>query len=117
MSEELVQDVDDIRDLELSVVDEDVTKFQMDCLRHVAYEGNSKGLSIKESLEREYGHPVNHSRLYPNLDEIVDMGLVRKGKIDNRTNSYRLTEAGLEVVAQYAQLWIEARESRPNTLV
>ncbi|ELZ20434.1 PadR family transcriptional regulator [Natrinema limicola JCM 13563] len=34
------------------------------------------GLAIKRELEDYYGTEVNHGRLYPNLDELVDLGLV-----------------------------------------
>jgi DNA-binding PadR family transcriptional regulator len=32
--------------------------------------------------------------LYPNLDALVEAGFLEKGKLDDRTNEYRLTEAG-----------------------
>lgn len=83
----------------------ELTAFQRDCLRHVAKKRSSKGLDIKESLSDEYGAPVNHSRLYPNLDELVDIGLVRKGKIDNRTNSYKVTDEGQELVEYLSDTW------------
>ena len=37
---------------------------------------------------------INHGRLYPNLNELAEMGLVEKGSADDRTNSYGLTERG-----------------------
>jgi DNA-binding PadR family transcriptional regulator len=51
------------------------------------------GLRIKEALDQEYGD-INHGRLYPNLDALVDDGLLAKAKIDGRTNSYGLTLKG-----------------------
>ncbi|MFC6942694.1 PadR family transcriptional regulator [Salinirubellus sp. GCM10025818] len=52
------------------------------------------GLEIKEELETYYETEIHHSRLYPNLDTLVDKGLVEKGEIDRRTNSYTLTRRG-----------------------
>ena len=52
------------------------------------------GLAVKEELDRHYSGEINHGRLYPNLDELAEMGLVEKGSIDDRTNSYSLTERG-----------------------
>ena len=37
---------------------------------------------------------MNHGRLYPNLDELVEKGLVEKGQKDRRTNVYHLTQRG-----------------------
>jgi DNA-binding PadR family transcriptional regulator len=52
------------------------------------------GLAIKEELETYYETEIHHGRLYPNLDTLVDKGLVEKGEIDRRTNSYTLTRRG-----------------------
>ncbi|TKX82728.1 PadR family transcriptional regulator, partial [Halorubrum sp. SS5] len=56
------------------------------------------GLAIKRELEAYYGSEVNHGRLYPNLDDLVDDGLVEKSELDKRTNQYELTEEGHDVV-------------------
>jgi len=56
------------------------------------------GLAIKRQLEEYYGTEVNHGRLYPNLDSLVDMDLVEKSELDKRTNQYELTEDGHEAV-------------------
>ncbi|WP_280536764.1 PadR family transcriptional regulator [Halopenitus sp. POP-27] len=56
------------------------------------------GLAIKRKLEEYYGTEVNHGRLYPNLDELVDEGLIEKSELDKRTNQYELTETGRDVV-------------------
>ncbi|WP_254524051.1 PadR family transcriptional regulator [Natrinema caseinilyticum] len=56
------------------------------------------GLAIKRELEDYYGTEVNHGRLYPNLDELVNLGLVEKSELDKRTNQYSLTEDGYDAV-------------------
>ena len=56
----------------------------------------SHGLSIKNEIEASYEGEVNHGRLYPNLDQLVEMGLVEKGTLDKRTNSYTLTDRGYQ---------------------
>lgn len=76
----------------------DLTGFQRDCLVVIAGNESAKGLAIKDELDQYYGTDVNHGRLYPNLDELVDAGLVEKGQIDDRTNSYSLTNEGREVL-------------------
>ncbi|WP_049996331.1 PadR family transcriptional regulator [Halococcus sediminicola] len=76
---------------------DDLTAFQRDTLYVIASIENDSyphGLSIKELLEEQYSTKINHGRLYPNLDQLTEMGLVEKGMIDKRTNSYTLTERG-----------------------
>ena len=75
----------------------DLTAFQRNILVILAEEP-MYGLAVKRELEDYYGTEVNHGRLYPNLDELVDMGLIEKSELDKRTNQYELTEAGFETV-------------------
>lgn len=56
------------------------------------------GLAIKRELESYYGSEVNHGRLYPNLDDLVERGLVTKSQLDKRTNQYELTDEGYELL-------------------
>lgn len=72
----------------------DLTAFQRDCLYVIAGLGSPKGLAIKTELEGYYSSTINHGRLYPNLDALVEKGLVEKGSKDDRTNAYSLTERG-----------------------
>ena len=72
----------------------DLTGFQRDLLYVIADLGDPKGFAIKDKLEGYYGTEINHGRLYPNLDKLVDKGLVEKGQIDDQTNSYSLTGRG-----------------------
>ena len=76
---------------------DDLTAFQRDILYVIAGmedDSHPHGLSIKDELDQHYASAINHGRLYPNLDDLVDMGLVEKGTIDDRTNSYTLTQRG-----------------------
>jgi DNA-binding PadR family transcriptional regulator len=75
----------------------DLTAFQQNILVILSSEP-MYGLAIKRELEDYYGTEVNHGRLYPNLDDLVEMDLVNKGELDKRTNEYELTERGREVV-------------------
>ena len=78
-------------------VGRDLTAFQQNILVILAEEP-MYGLAIKRQLESYYGTEVNHGRLYPNLDDLVEMNLVEKSELDKRTNQYELTDAGLDVV-------------------
>lgn len=72
----------------------DLTGFQRDLLYVVGGLDEPKGLEIKEELEREYETEIHHGRLYPNLDTIVQKGLIDKGERDARTNFYKITKRG-----------------------
>ncbi|GAB7013825.1 PadR family transcriptional regulator [Halolamina salina] len=75
----------------------DLTAFQQNILVILSEEA-MYGLAIKRELEEFYGTEVNHGRLYPNLDDLVELGLVEKSELDKRTNQYALTEKGHEAV-------------------
>jgi PadR family transcriptional regulator, regulatory protein PadR len=72
----------------------DLTAFQRDLLYVVAGLDEPHGLAIKEELENYYEKEVHHGRLYPNLDTVVEKGLIDKGQLDRRTNVYSLTQRG-----------------------
>jgi len=66
-----------------------------------APEDRPYGLGIKRELEIMRDVEVNHGRLYPNLDDLVDAGLMSKGERDKRTNTYHVTEAGVDAFFEY----------------
>jgi len=72
----------------------DLTGFQRDILYVTAGLDEPHGLRIKEELEKYYESEIQHGRLYPNLDTLVEEGLLHKGEIDKRTNSYTVTSEG-----------------------
>jgi len=69
-----------------------LTAFRRDLLHALDHLGPSKGLAIKAHLASYYQEPVNHGRLYPNLDTLVNEGFIAKSERDKRTNEYALTE-------------------------
>ena len=72
----------------------DLTAFQRDLLYVICGLDRPHGLLVKEELESYYDGEINHGRLYPNLDTLVEKGLVDKGQQDRRTNYYQLTRRG-----------------------
>ncbi|WP_135305978.1 PadR family transcriptional regulator [Haloarcula amylovorans] len=72
----------------------DLTAFQRDCLYVIAGLDKPHGLALKDELEAYYEKEIHHGRLYPNLDALVEKGLVEKGEINQRTNFYALTRRG-----------------------
>lgn len=75
----------------------ELTGFQRDLLTVIAGLEKPSGQTVKEEIEREIDE-VNHGRLYPNLDALVESGLVEKGQLDRRTNYYALSESGREAL-------------------
>ncbi|MFW6435961.1 MAG: PadR family transcriptional regulator [Halovenus sp.] len=80
----------------------ELTAFQQNILVILAEEPRY-GLAIKRELESYYDSEVNHGRLYPNLDDLVEMDLVEKSELDKRTNQYALTDDGYEAVLDQLQ--------------
>lgn len=72
----------------------DLTAFQRDLLYSIAGLENSYGLAILDEIAEYYNKEIQHGRLYPSLDTLVEKGLVQKEQADGRTNSYSLTERG-----------------------
>ncbi|MFB6153779.1 MAG: PadR family transcriptional regulator [Halodesulfurarchaeum sp.] len=79
---------------------DDLTGFQRDLLVVIAGLDQPNGLEIKDEVEEYYESPINHGRLYPNLDTLVEEGLVEKTQQDERTNAYRLTDEGWDLLEQ-----------------
>lgn len=76
----------------------ELTDFQRDILIVLSGDTEMKGLSVKEELEKYYENTIHHGRLYPNLDKLVDKHLVDKFELDKRSNGYRLTLTGEQLL-------------------
>ncbi len=87
----------------------DLTGFQRDLLYVIAGLTDPHGLAVKEEVEDSYKKAIHHGRLYPNLDTLVEKGLVEKGQADLRTNIYSITRRGTRE--------IEARRDWENEYV
>ena len=72
----------------------DLTGFQRDLLYVAVGKDEPHGLALKDELEQYYETEIHHGRLYPNLDTLVEKGLLEKGQIDKRTNYYQVTQRG-----------------------
>jgi len=89
----------------------DLTGFQRDLLYTIAGHDEPHGLAIKDELEEYYESEIHHGRLYPNLDTLVEKGLVEKGQLDRRTNYYDLTRRGrreIEARREWESQYVDA---------
>jgi len=94
----------------------DLTGFQRDLLYVIAGLDEPHGLAIKEELEDYCEKEIHHGRLYPNLDTLVEKGLVEKGEKDRRTNVYTLTRRGrreIKARREWEHQYIDIAESAP----
>ncbi len=82
----------------------DLTGFQRDLLYTISSVEEPYGLAIKSALQKHRTEDVNHGRLYPNLDTLVEKGYLEKSKKDRRTNLYTLTETAYEAIEE-RQKW------------
>ncbi|MFA9418067.1 helix-turn-helix transcriptional regulator [Natrinema sp. HArc-T2] len=83
---------------------DDLTGFQRDLLYVITGFDRPSGQDIKEEIESYYSSEINHGRLYPNLDTLVNKGLVEKGQLDRRTNYYTITADGEQAIVE-RQAW------------
>jgi len=81
----------------------ELTGFQRDLLYCIVGTDDPSGQEVRSELEQSSSIEVNHGRLYPNLDDLVDQGLVEKQSKNNRTNLYRLTDQARELIADRRQ--------------
>ncbi|NGM69528.1 PadR family transcriptional regulator [Natronolimnobius sp. AArcel1] len=89
----------------------DLTGFQRDLLVVIAGLDRPSGQTIKSNIERDADIDINHGRLYPNLDTLVNRNLVEKGQLDRRTNYYAITDDGkaaLQERESWEQEYLEA---------
>ena len=88
----------------------DLTGFQRDLLYVTAGLDEPHGLALKTELEDYYEKEIHHGRLYPNLDTLVEKGLIEKGEKDRRTNMYTVTRRGKREItarAEWEQQYID----------
>ena len=82
----------------------DLTGFQRDLLVVIAGLDHPSGQTIKEHIEEDADMEINHGRLYPNLDALVNQEYVEKGELDRRTNYYHLSDRGRQALEE-RQAW------------
>lgn len=79
---------------------DDLTGFQRDLLYVIAGADQPSGQDVKSEVETYYNSEINHGRLYPNLDTLVNKDLVEKGELDRRTNYYEISDRGRQTIEQ-----------------
>lgn len=93
----------------------ELTGFQRDLLYVIAGSGRPSGEAVRREMET-YIDGVNHGRIYPNLNKLVDYSLVTKGSLDQRTNYYEITDRG-KALLSHRRRWENQYISLPQVLV
>lgn len=80
----------------------DLTGFQRDLLRTIRRcerdDPIPTGQTVKEYLADRYTEPINNGRLYQNLNHLIECGLIEKGFVDGRTNTYHLADEAIDML-------------------
>ena len=85
-----------------------LTGFQRDLLCVIRWLENAEekviGMQVKNVLESKdhCAKEIRHGRLYPNLDTLIDKGLVEKESGSERFYEYHLTERGEREIRLYS---------------
>lgn len=82
----------------------DLTGFQRDVLYAAAALDSPHGARIKDELETYYESTIHHGHFYPNLDALVDQGLIDKQSKNQRANTYQVTDRGYELLRE-SHVW------------
>ncbi|WP_458210331.1 PadR family transcriptional regulator [Haladaptatus sp. NG-SE-30] len=81
----------------------DLTAFQTYLLCLIYRFETVEGVTLQNALEDLYPEDINHGRLYPSLDRMVESGLISKQtkESDKRRKEYSLTGRGEWVAEEY----------------
>ncbi|MBX0288481.1 helix-turn-helix transcriptional regulator [Halomicroarcula sp. F28] len=86
----------------------DCTGFQRDLLLGIATHArlgqDAYGAALHEWLEARYPDDVNRSRVYTNLGDLDETGLVTRRPITDRKTAYELTDTARECLAAHGRL-------------
>ncbi|WP_313695078.1 PadR family transcriptional regulator [Halorarum halobium] len=90
-----------------------LSALEWDVLWMLSKRGPLKGIAIRQELIDYYGEEVSHAEVYPSLDALADLELVREVATDGRPREYKLTEEGRRTLAR-RQIWQEGLSSSNN---
>ncbi|WP_079990706.1 PadR family transcriptional regulator [Haloarcula sp. CBA1127] len=73
----------------------DVNSFKRDMLVVIAGMDDPMGTELTAELQEYYAEEITVGRVYPQLDEMAEKGLIKKMDKNGRGNKYRLTRRGV----------------------
>lgn len=72
----------------------DLNAFQRDCLYMISGMDSPSGIEVRQKINEYYNKDVATSSVYPVLDDLNTMGLIKKSRKTQRTNQYTITARG-----------------------
>ncbi|MDT3437358.1 MarR family winged helix-turn-helix transcriptional regulator [Haloarcula sp. 1CSR25-25] len=60
-------------------------------------------VASKDGIDERYADPINHSRLFQNLNQLTDQDHINRDDLDARANVYTLTDAGRQLLQRHAE--------------
>jgi len=91
----------------------DLNSSNRDLLVEIYQMDHPSGQAIRHRMQAEHGEDVTTTRLYSNLNDLVDHGLLDKGEQDQRTNSYEVTNDGRRLVEDTARYFASIGATNP----
>ena len=91
----------------------DLNSSKRDLLVEIYQMDQPSGQDIRGRIEAEHGEDVTHTRLYSNLNDLVDYGLIDKGEQNRRTNYYEVTNDGRRLVEDTARYFESIGATNP----
>lgn len=93
----------------------ELSAFQRDALVAIARLSSAGdepplGLDVKKFLEAQYGREVHHGQVYPNINTLVEKGIVERERRDSRSKWLHLTDEG-GAAWQALQAWVCPNEN------
>lgn len=93
----------------------DLTGFQRDVLYVAVSLDAPTGARIKNELEAYHEISIHDGHFYPNLDVLVDRGLINKEPKNQRANTYLVTDRGYEILRERHAWKRDRLESDPES--
>jgi DNA-binding PadR family transcriptional regulator len=91
----------------------DLNSSKRDLLVEIYQMDHPSGQAIRHRMQAEHGEDVTTTRLYSNLNDLVDHGLLDKGELDLRTNYYQITNDGRRLVEETARYFESIGATNP----
>jgi len=91
----------------------DLNGSKRDLLVEIYQMDQPSGQDIRHRMKAEHDEDVDHGRLYPNLDDLVDYGLIDKGEQNLRSNYYQITNDGRRLVEDTARYFASIGATNP----
>ena len=91
----------------------DLNSSKRDLLVEIYQMDHPSGQAIRHRMQAEHGEDVTTTRLYSNLNDLVDHGLLDKGEQDLRTNYYEVTNDGQRLVEDTARYFESIGATNP----